>query len=124
MPAPGIDVLIRGAGPVGCTLALALKGSHLKVGVLGLNAKPSFRPIALSYASRLILERIGVWQGLAATPIETIHVSQQQGFGRMVMEAADAGVPALGYVTEYSALLSALERACAGLLIPEKPAAR
>ena|SRR5438093_2814026 len=125
MPAPGIDVLIRGAGPVGCTLALALKGSSFSIGVLGTTSvKPAFRPIALSYASRLILERIGVWQGLAATPIETIHVSQQQGFGRMVMEAADAGVPALGYVTEYSALLSALERACAGLLIPEKPAAR
>ena len=90
MAAPAIDVLIRGAGPVGCTLALALKGSSLSIAVLGTTSvKPAFRPIALSYASRLILERIGVWQGLAATPIETIHVSQQQGFGRVVMEAAD-----------------------------------
>ena len=124
MPAPGIDVLIRGAGPVGCALALALKGAHLKVGILGVNAKPAFRPIALSSASRLILERIGVWQDLAATPIETIHVSQQEGFGRMVMEAADAGVPALGYVTEYSALLSFLEKACREFLVPEETPAR
>src|SRR2546426_11617795 len=113
MPAREIDVLIRGAGPVGCALALALQQSKFRVGILGSNtAKPAFRPIALSYASRLILERLGVWQELAATPIETIQVSQQQGFGRMRMDAADAGVPALGYVTEYSALLTALQRPC------------
>ena len=125
MAAPAIDVLIRGAGPVGCTLALALKGSSLSIAVLGTTSvKPAFRPIALSYASRLILERIGVWQGLAATPIETIHVSQQQGFGRVVMRAADAGVPALGYVTEYSALLSILEKACHEFVVQEETPAR
>src|SRR6266545_4970366 len=83
MPERGIDVLIRGAGPVGCTLALGLRGSGLEVAVLDVStAKSSFRPIALSYASRLILERIGAWQGLASTPIETIHVSQRGGFGQ------------------------------------------
>src|SRR5262249_3921182 len=106
MPAPGTDVLIRGAGPVGCALALALLGSHLKVRVIGRsNTKAAFRPLALSHASRLILERLGVWRSLEVTRIGTIHVSQQEGFGRTVMDAGDAGVPALGYVTEYSALL-------------------
>src|SRR5262245_11073053 len=109
MPAQEIDVLIRGTGPVGCALALALRDSRLKVAILGrAEARAGFRPIALSHASRLILERLGVWHSLAVTPIETIHVSQQQAFGRTVMRAADAGVPALGYVTEYSNLLSAL----------------
>src|SRR6185503_2397973 len=125
MRAQGIDVLIRGAGPVGCALAAALQGSGLKVGVLGrTGATASFRPIALSYASRLILERLGAWKGLAVTPIETIHVSQQQGFGRTVMDAADAGVPALGYVAEYSDLLSLLQRRCDGLFVAQESAAR
>jgi 2-octaprenyl-6-methoxyphenol hydroxylase len=125
MPAREIDVLIRGAGPVGCALASALLHSHLKPGILGrTEAKAGFRPIALSYASRLILERLGVWPSLALTPIETIHVSQQQAFGRAVMQAADAGVPALGYVTEYSALLSVLQARCEGLFIQEETPAR
>jgi 2-octaprenyl-6-methoxyphenol hydroxylase len=125
MPAPAIDVLIRGAGPVGCALALALRQSHLKVGIVGATQpKPGFRPIALSYASRLILERLGAWERLEATPIETIHVSQQQGFGRMRMDAADAGVPALGYVTEYGSLLEALRQPAEPFLVEEGLPAR
>jgi 2-octaprenyl-6-methoxyphenol hydroxylase len=125
MPAQGIDVLIRGAGPVGCALALALQDAPHKVRISGsISVKAAFRPIALSYASRLILERLGVWQNLAVTPIEAIHVSQQQAFGRTVMDAADAGVPALGYVTEYSALLSLLQRRCEGLFLQRELPAR
>src|SRR6266853_5135638 len=97
MPAAETDVLIHGAGPVGCTLALALRGSGLRVAVFDKTSlATSFRPIALSYASRLILERVGAWQ--TAAPIETIHVSQAGGFGHARLEAGDAGVPALGYV--------------------------
>ena len=100
-----VDVRIRGAGPVGCALALALRDSGLRVALQAARfPRPAFRPIALSYASRLILERLGVWPRIAATPIETIHVSQQGGFGRVRLDAADAGVPALGYVTDHAAL--------------------
>lgn len=125
MPAREIDVLVRGAGPVGCALALALRGSGLTVGLLGSPSAPSaFRPLALSYASRLILERLGAWPRLDATPIETILVSQQQGFGRMRMEAADAGVPALGYVAEYACLVEILRRQTSALLVDEALPAR
>jgi 2-octaprenyl-6-methoxyphenol hydroxylase len=125
MRAPGIDVLIHGAGPVGCAAALALAGSPLTIRVLATTpVRPSFRPIALSFASRLILDRLGVWPRLRATPIETIQVSQQQGFGRMRMAAADAGVSALGYVTEYAGLHEALRAACAPLLVQEEAPAR
>ena len=104
-----LDVLIRGAGPVGCTLALALRNSGLQVALLEASAAPPlFRPIALSYASRLILERLGVWTGLNVSPIERILVSQAGSFGRTRLDAADAGVPALGYVTDYAALLAQL----------------
>jgi 2-octaprenyl-6-methoxyphenol hydroxylase len=115
------DVLIRGAGPVGATLALALRGSGLRVAVVDrgqTGAARSFRPLALSYASRLILERVGAWQRLAPTPIQRVHVSQQGGFGRTLLEAADAGVPALGYVVEYAALDAALRAELAQAAIP------
>jgi 2-octaprenyl-6-methoxyphenol hydroxylase len=125
MPAQEIDVLIRGAGPVGCALALALRNSPFTVRILGRSeAKPAFRPLALSYASRLILERLGAWQGLEVTPIDRIRVSQQHGFGRMVMDAADAGVPALGYVTQYDELLNRLHQDCAPFFAEEEAPSR
>src|ERR1700704_6436180 len=124
MPAAAIDVLIRGAGPVGCALALAIANSHLKVKILEKKANPAgFRPITLSYASRLILERIGAWSELAATPIDTILVSQSGGFGRTQMDAADAGVPHLGYVLDYSALAAALRAKAARFFTDEEAAA-
>ena len=125
MPAPGTDILVRGAGPVGCALALALQGSHLRVRIVGKSSsKVAFRPLALSHASRLILERLDVWRSLEVTPIRRVHVSQQEAFGRTVMDAADAGVPALGYVTDYSALTALLQARCAGLFIEEEIQAR
>jgi 2-polyprenyl-6-methoxyphenol hydroxylase-like FAD-dependent oxidoreductase len=104
------DVLVLGAGPVGCALALALEGSRHAVRVVDPHVAPAigFRPIALSHASRLILERIGAWGAFPATPIETVHVSQRGAFGRTRMDAAEAGVPALGYVAQYAGLLAAL----------------
>src|SRR5260221_13538503 len=107
--AAAVDVLIRGAGPVGCTLALALRASALRVAIADAAATPpGFRPIAVSYASRLILERVGAWSGLPATPIERIVVSQAGSFGRTRLDAAAAGVPALGSVTGYSARVERL----------------
>src|SRR5262245_21394647 len=101
------EIAISGAGPVGCVLALLLRDSGHLVSFAQEHKEPStaFRPIDLSRASRLILERAGAWAALAPTPIERIHVSQQGGFGRTELRAADAGVPALGYVLEYDSLL-------------------
>ena len=117
MPAAATDLLVRGAGPVGCVAALALRQAGRSVALIGQESAPAaFRPIVLSYASRLILERVGVWSVLRTTPLETIHVSQAGGFGRTVLGAADAGVPALGYVTEYSALMRVLREASQELM--------
>ena len=81
---PQVDVAIAGGGPVGCALALALTGSALSVARIADDANVADRPIALSYGSRLILERLAAWSTVASTAIQTIHVSQQ-GFGRTVM---------------------------------------
>ena len=106
-----VDLAIVGGGPVGMSLALALEGSGLSVAVLEAReqlAAPDPRALALSQGTRLILERLGAWAGLPATPIETIHVSQRGGLGRAELTAADAGVPALGFVAEYGDLYAAL----------------
>jgi 2-octaprenyl-6-methoxyphenol hydroxylase len=125
MPAVAIDVLVRGAGPVGCVAALALRSSGKETRIVSdKGPAAAFRPIVLSYASRLILERVGVWRALAPTAIDTIHVSQAGGFGRTVFDARDAGVPALGYVLEYSALLHALRSSVQDLLVQDEPEAR
>jgi 2-octaprenyl-6-methoxyphenol hydroxylase len=111
-----VEIAIRGAGPVGCVLALLLQGAGSRVvlhdarGDSPAAGQPAFRPLALSHASRLILERAGAWQDMSPTPIETIHVSRRDGFGRVLLSAADAGVPALGYVLDYRVLLDALLR--------------
>ncbi len=113
MPGRALDLAVLGGGPVGCAFALALHGSGHKVAIFEQRERASGavhgeRPIALSYASRLILERLGVWPQLAPTAIETIHVSQAGAFGRTRLEARDAGVPALGYVVGYGPLEQAL----------------
>src|SRR3970040_1685308 len=99
------DVLVVGGGPVGAALALALRGTGLAVGLLEARAPHAAagpRPIALSHGSRLILERLGVWERLApATPILRIHVSQRGGFGRVDLDAREARVPGLGHVLDY-----------------------
>ncbi len=105
------EIAIHGAGPVGCALALLLHGQGNAVVLIQkqIAAPSSLRPIALSHASRLILERAGAWQSLAPTAIETIHVSQQGSFGRTRLSAEDAGVPALGYVVDYRPFLDSLQ---------------
>jgi 2-octaprenyl-6-methoxyphenol hydroxylase len=123
MGASGLDVVVRGAGPVGCAAALALRAAGLRVALEGRAPQASaFRPLALSYASRLILERLGLWSALASTPIETVLVSQAGGFGRTRLDAGDAGVPALGYVTDYAALAAALFAAAQPLAASAAPA--
>lgn len=111
------DVVIIGGGPVGSALALALRDSGLRIVLLEARAAGGgdARPLALSYGSRLILERLGVWPALTATatPIRNIHVSQRGGFGRVGLAASEAGFPELGYIVDYGRVAQALAQAAA-----------
>jgi 2-octaprenyl-6-methoxyphenol hydroxylase len=110
------DVVIIGGGPVGASLALALRDSGLDIRVLEAR-KPEAAPadpraLALSYGSRLLLERLGVWNDIPdITGIRTIHISQKHAFGRAMLEASELNVPDMGYVLPYHALHTALQRA-------------
>ncbi len=121
MAAEALDILIAGGGPVGAALALALEGSGHSVlliearGAPGIDARGAraaatgdARAIALSYGSRLILERLHAWSGMPVTPIASIHISQRGGFGRTLIRAEDLELPALGYVANYDDLQQSL----------------
>ena len=113
------SVIIVGGGPVGATLALALQHKGIAVTMLEARAKGAAyqdqRALALSYGSRAILEKLGVWAKLdaQATAINTIHISQRGSFGRSLLKAQDHDLSALGYVLSYGALTQALDEALA-----------
>ena len=123
-------IVIAGGGMVGVSLAIALGNALPKsTGILLVEGfpfpeaqpdgkasyHPSFdaRSTALSYSSRLIYERIGVWSALEQwlCAIERIHVSSKGHFGSTVLNAADHAWPALGYVVENAWLGNALIQA-------------
>lgn len=127
------DVLIVGAGMVGSALALALQGSGLNVLVLdggSLSVKPfdpqsAFEPrvSALSAASQRILERLDVWDGIAArriSPYGQMHVWDGSGTGEIHFSAASVHADVLGHIVEnrvvQDALLDRLHDSDIGLL--------
>lgn len=127
------DVLIVGAGMVGSALGLALQGSGLDVVVLDggpLSVKPfdtqsAFEPrvSALSAASQRILQRLGVWEGIAArriSPYGQMHVWDGSGTGEIHFSASSVHAEVLGHIVEnrvvQDALLERLHDSDIGLL--------
>ena len=112
-------VVIVGGGPVGTALALALQGGHASPVLLEARSTAAetddSRFLALSFGSRLILERLAVWAAIEphATPIRHVEVTQRGGFGRTELAAGEVGLPALGYVVRYRDLVRALNQAFA-----------
>ena len=103
------DVLIIGGGMVGASLACALHGQSIRIGIveavpLTSKSQPSFddRIVALAYGSKRIFDGIDLWQPLQdkVTPIRRIHVSNQGHFGGTRLDCEKEGVAALGYVLE------------------------
>jgi len=117
-----LPIGIVGGGPVGMALALALAfhGSSAQIFEARERgaARDDTRILALSQGSRQILDWLGVWTRIAATPITTIHVSQQGGFGRTRLRANDEGVQALGYVATAASVAAALDDALTGKQLP------
>ncbi len=107
------SLAIIGGGLVGASLALALQDGARERGWRihliepfepGHEYQPSYdaRSTALSYGTRLIYQRLGLWERIAerAEPILRIHVSERGSFGAARLDCAREGVEALGYVVE------------------------
>lgn len=127
------DLIIVGAGMVGSALALALEHSGLEILVVDggpLSVRPfaeegAFEPrvSALSAASQRILERLGVWDGIAArrvSPYRDMRVWDGSGTGSVHFSAASVHAEALGHIVEnrvvQDALLDRLHDSQIGLL--------
>lgn len=109
------DIIIIGGGPVGMALAIALSDTNRSVLLLEAHGVPEEvddpRPLALSYGSHLILQRLGVWNELTQkTPITHIHISNRSSLGRTNISPEDANVPVLGFVVSYFDLFRALHK--------------
>lgn len=111
------DIVIVGGGMVGASLAAALiqasNALDLRMAIVEAHAlpesaiegyQPSYdaRSTALAYGSRVIYERMGIWDALQThlAAINDIHVSDQGRFGITRLRASEERVPALGYVVE------------------------
>jgi 2-polyprenyl-6-methoxyphenol 4-hydroxylase len=136
-------VVIVGGGMVGISLALLLSKAlpNLAVTLIEQHAFPSAKSLsesspplfqasfddrstALSAGSVAILQQMDCWSLLKAhvQTIQTIHVSDRGHLGGALLEAADYGVDALGYVLENKflgqVLLQQLQQTKVTLLAP------
>ncbi len=112
---------IKGAGPVGlaCALFLIRRGvpsSTIALDPLPMAGQPipaglAARVLAVSHGSCQLLGRIATLP--AAGRIARVEVSMSGHLGRTRIVADELGVPALGQVMRYGALLDALRQAAA-----------
>ena len=107
------DIAIAGAGMVGATLALLLRQANPNWRILVVEPhpqqtsddySPSFddRSTALSWRSREVFEKLGLWQQLEqrAAAIEQIQVSDRGHIASTQLSAKEQNMIAYGYVVE------------------------
>ncbi|WP_025564121.1 FAD-dependent monooxygenase [Psychromonas sp. SP041] len=117
------DVTIVGGGMVGLTLARSLANSRLSIAIIeanettDLSATPESRVSAVSFASKTLLDNLGIWSLLKAqriTPYHTMQVWEKDSFGKIDFAAEQVNQKDLGYIVEnknlQQALLSGVEQ--------------
>ncbi|MEO6064889.1 MAG: FAD-dependent oxidoreductase, partial [Lysobacterales bacterium] len=116
-----VDVVVVGAGVVGCAAALALAKSGCDVlladAQLPADAAPQaddeydLRVYALAHGSRRLLTNLGVWPLLPHDRIaayRSMRVWDEHGSGELDFDASLLGEESLGFIVEQRALLAAL----------------
>ncbi len=121
-------IAIVGAGPVGLALALQAARQLPQARISVFDARPADcspaadpRTLALSLGSVQMLQRLSAWPASQAEPILEVQVSQQapalalpwtaRAQPELLLTAASLGLPQLGAVLSYGALVSALQAA-------------
>lgn len=104
------EIIVIGAGMVGAAAALSLARSGFQVTLIEAGEIPqwsaerySLRVSAISASSEQLLDDIGVWQEIVkcrVSPYEHMHVWDAGGSGQLDFDAADSGLPGLGYIVE------------------------
>ena len=113
------EIVVVGGGMVGATFAIALSKIldsdcppilvvEAAVAENQTKFSPSYdaRSTALSFGSRKILEKSGIWSDLSdlVEPIKEIQISDKGHFGSTRLSCEEQNVDALGYVVENSDL--------------------
>jgi 2-octaprenyl-6-methoxyphenol hydroxylase len=122
-----LSIAVIGAGPVGLALALLVARTLPKAQLSLFDARPADhdvsgdpRTLALSLGSIQLLQRVGAWEAVRAEPIREVWVSQQApalavpgwlGTPEVRLTASELGVPMLGAVLAYGALVAPMQRA-------------
>lgn len=116
------QLAVVGAGMVGASVALAAAQAGFRVALLERREPPlvwdadsrDLRVSALTRASQVLLNNLGVWQSLPsarACAYGDMHVWDKSGLGEIHFSAADVGEPDLGHILENRELVAALWRA-------------
>jgi 2-octaprenyl-6-methoxyphenol hydroxylase len=115
-----MKLAVIGAGPAGLALAL-LAAERLRAPEIHLfDTRPldrdisgDARTLALNLGSIRLLQRLGAWRPDAAQASRAVHVSQAPPApvaGEVWLRAAELGVPQLGAVLPYGALVAPLQQ--------------
>jgi len=127
------DVVIRGAGVVGQTLALLLAQDRLRVALVAPAATPradDVRAYALNAAARTLLQSLRAWPDDVPGAVTPVHAMQVHGDtdGALGFAAGELGADALTWIVDVPALERRLADAvgfAAGVeRVSEAPAAR
>jgi 2-polyprenylphenol 6-hydroxylase len=121
-----VDIIIVGAGVVGASFAAILKDSGISCALV--EAEPTSknkdsqtkidpyidpRALALTQASKNILQSIGAWDEIPQDRIghfRKMHVWDENGLGEVNFNSADVSEPIMGYIVEQKVVESALEK--------------
>ncbi|MDG0861696.1 2-octaprenyl-6-methoxyphenyl hydroxylase [Pelomonas aquatica] len=116
----GMNLAVIGAGPAGLALALLAAERLPQARIHLFDTRPldrdvggDARTLALNLGSIRLLQRLGAWRPDAAQAIQAVHVSQAPPApvaGEVWLRAAELGVPQLGAVLPYGALVAPLQQ--------------
>ena len=99
------NITIIGAGLTGLAFCNLLKNTDVKINLIDINPKSFYenlnmdRHIVLSNTSRVILEKMGLWQEISihCNKLKDIHISKKNIFGSTLVKSSDENLESLGY---------------------------